>query len=541
MFKSKRLLLLLSLLFAITVVLAACAGDGEPAEDTTDENDSTEDGGGEGAGSGDNDLVIAVPSDVVSLSPQGENDTPSTNVRTNIYETLTNLDENQEIIPGLASSWDNVDDTTWEFQLEEGVTFHDGSDFNAEAVKKSFDRMMDEKVASPYQFLVEQVESVEVVDDYTVRFNLEYPYAPLLSNLAHGGTGIISPDAIDADYEQMEDGGDPDAYINQNPSGTGPFELDEWVPGEKVTIAPFDGYWGENAKLDSVTFKVVSEQSSRVAELETGVSDVADQIGPNNLERVDGLPEASLLQEPSVSVSYIGFNTQKEPFDDERVRQALSMAVDKDQIIDGVMNGVGLPAIGPIAPPVFGYDADIEGLPYDVEKAKELLAEAGYEDGFETTIWTNDNEQRVDTAVTLQSQLAEIGVDVKVEELEWGAYLDGTANGEHDMFILGWTTVTADADYGLYPLFHSSQHGDPGNRSFIADDELDKLLDDGRRETDAAKRQEIYTEAQERLVELAPAMYTHHQEYLLGVKDSVKDFSVDPNGVYQIKSAYIEE
>lgn len=544
--KSKHLVLMLSLLFALSIVLVACAGDGEPDEDTTDESDQTEEGTGEEgseeeAAAGSGELVIAVPSDVVSLSTQGQNDVPSSNVRENIYETLTNLDENQEIIPGLATDWEQVDDVTWEFNLQEGVTFHDGAEFNAEAVKKSFDRLVDENIASPFAFLVEQVESVEVVDDYTVRFNLEYPYAPLLANLAHSGTAIMSPTIIDEDYAQLEDGGDVDGYINQNPSGTGPFELDEWSPGEFVKLARFEDYWGDTAKLESVQFKVVSEQSSRVAELETGVSHVADQIGPNNIARVDGLPDAGVLQEPSVSVAYIGFNTEKEPFDDVRVRQALSMAVDKDEIIEGVMNGVGIPAIGALAPPVFGFDDSIEGLPYDVEQAKELLAEAGYEDGFETTIWTNDNEQRVDTAVALQSQLSEIGVDVQIEELEWGAYLERTSNGDHDMFILGWSTVTSDADYGLFPLFHSSQHGEPGNRSFLADDEVDALLDEGRRETDPEARQEIYTEVQQKLVDLAPMMYTHHQEYLLGVNDSVKDFGINAQGIYQFKEAYIEE
>ncbi|WP_018933559.1 glutathione ABC transporter substrate-binding protein [Gracilibacillus lacisalsi] len=538
--KSKHLVLMLSLLFVLSIALVACAGDGEP-EETTDENDSAEEGSENEEAAGSGELVITVPSDVVSLSAQGQNDVPSSNVRENIYETLTTLNDDQEIEPGLATDWEQVDDLTWEFHLQEGVTFHDGAEFNAEAVKKSFDRLADEEIASPYVFLIEQVESVEVVDDYTVRFNLEYPYAPLLANLAHSGTAIMSPTIIDEDYAQLEDGGDVDEYINQNPSGTGPFKLEDWSAGESVTLTPYEDYWGDNAKLDSVQFKVVAEQSSRVAELETGVTHVADQIGPNNMSRVDGLPDASVLQSPSVSVSYIGFNTEKEPFDDVRVRQALSMAINKDEIINGVMNGVGIPAIGALAPPVFGFDDSIEGLPYDVDQAKELLAEAGYEDGFETTIWTNDNEQRVDTAVALQAQLGEIGVDIEIRELEWGAYLEGTANGEHDMFILGWSTVTADADYGLYPLFHSSQHGEPGNRSFISDDEVDELLDAGRRETDPEARQEIYSEVQEKLVDLAPMMYTHHQEYLLGVSDSVKDFSINAQGIYQIKDAYIEE
>ncbi|MFD2629272.1 glutathione ABC transporter substrate-binding protein [Oceanobacillus kapialis] len=538
--KSKKFLLLFSLVLFLSLILAACAGDGEVEEDTGGSGDSAE--GGEGdAGSGGGDLTIAIGSDIVSLSAHGANDIPSGNVQDNIYETLTKLDENQEVQPGLATEWEQVDDTTWEFTLQEGVTFHDGAEFNAEAVKANFDRLVDEDIASPRAFLFEAVDSVEVVDDYTLRINLSYPYAPLLANLAHSGAAIMSPDVITEDYAQLEEGGDVDAYINQNPAGTGPFKFESWNPGAEVVLTKNEDYWGEPAKLNSVTFKVVSEQSARIAELETGASDVADNIGPNNISRVENADGLSLLQEPSVSLSYVGFNAQKEPFDDVRVRQAISMAINKEALIDGVYNGVGIPAIGPLAPPVFGYDESVEGLEYNVEEAKSLLAEAGYEDGFETTIWTNDNEQRVDTAVAIQEQLSEIGIDVQIEELEWGAYLERTANGEHDMFILGWSNATSDADYGMYPLFHSSQVGSPGNRSFLENEELDAVLEEARQETDPAARQELYTEAQEMLVELAPMVYIHHQEYILGVDDSVKDFGIDAQGIYQIKNTYIEE
>src|SRR5699024_2013724 len=265
------------------------------------------------------------------------------NVQENIYETLTTLDENQEVQPGLAEDWEEVDETTWDFHLREDVTFHDGAELTAEVVKMNFERLMDDKIASPRAFLLEAVESVEVRDEYTVRINLKYPYAPLLANLAHSGTGIMSPNIIEKDYAQMEEGGDVDTYINQNPVGTGPFVFEEWTPGESVVLTRNDNYWGKPAKLDSVTFKVVTEQSSRIAEAS----------GPNNVCRVEGMPNAKVVQGPSVSLSDVGFNVQKAPFDDQKVRQAISMAIDKEEIIQGVYNGVGIPAIGPLAPPVF--------------------------------------------------------------------------------------------------------------------------------------------------------------------------------------------
>lgn len=498
-------------------------------------------------------LVIAVGADIVSLSTHGSNDVPSSNVQENIYETLTRLDENQQLQPGLAEKWEEVDETTWDFYLREGVKFHDGEELTAEAVKVNFERLKDPRIGSPRAFLLDQVTEVEVVDTYVVRLHLEYAYAPLLSNLAHNGTAIMSPKIIEEDYAQLvereenddEEGikeGDPDAYINQNPAGTGPFKLKEWAPGSHVTLERFDDYWGEKAKLETVQFKVVTEPSSRVAELDTGASHVADGIGPNNIDRVNNMDNASALQVPSVSLNYIGFNVEKEPFNDVRVRQAISMAIDKNEIIEGIYDNVGIPAIGPVAPLVFGFDESVSGLEYNIEKAKELLAEAGYPNGFKTTIWTNDgNEQRSLTAIAVQSQLAELGIEVEIDELEWGAYLERTANGEHDMFILGWSTVTSDADYGMYPLFHSSQVGAPGNRTFLKDDKLDEILQAARMETDQDERQRLYSEAQEMLVELAPMIYIMHGEHLLGVNNKLKGFSVNAQGIYQLREAYFED
>lgn len=576
--KNFKLLFMMAMITVLSVVLVACADDSdvEPEADTeegtaTETEEGTEDASGEGSGGGD--LVISEAADIVSLDPHGNNDVPSSNVRNNIYETLVYLDGDMEVQPRLATEWEEVDDTTWEFTLKEGVTFHDGSEFNAEVVEANLDRVLDPAVASPRMFLYEMITDVEAVDDYTVQISLEYPFAPILAHLAHDGGGMLSKEVIDADYEAAladageemsveeyyelrEEGGDAhqevaDAitestgdHVAENAIGTGPFTLESRSAGEEVVLANNADYHDEEsaAELDSVTFKVVPETAARIAEIETGTSHVAGATEPTNVERIESHDAIELDQTPSLGLSYVGFNVEKEPLDDPLVRQAISHAIDREAIIDGIYEGVGTPAEGPLAPGVFGYDESVEGIQYDLDRAKELMAEAGQEDGFELEILTNDdNPQRVDTAIYIQEALEELNIDVSVQQLEWGAYLETTAAGDHDMFVLGWSTVTGDADYGMYALLHSSMHGDPGNRSFLSNDNVDALLEEGRTETDPDARQEIYSELQEGLVDVAPMIYIHHQDFLTGISSDVENFEVDALGIYQMRDTTISE
>ncbi len=558
--KSLKQLLALSAVLFLTLVLAACTSDSDVQPEGEDSAEGTPAGG--------QDLVISEMSDIVSMDPHGNNDVPSSNVRYNLYDGLTVLNEDMEVEPGLATEWEQVDDTTWSFTLRDDVTFHDGTQFNAEAVVANLDRVLDPAMASPRMFLYEMITEVEAVDEFTVEITTEYPFAPLLAHLAHDGGGMISKDVIDADYQQaldaagedmtaeeyyeLRDSGEAEevqdaisselgTYVTENPVGTGTFKLQERTPGEQVVLERNDDYYGEAATLDTVTFKVVPETASRIAEIESGTSHIAGTVESSNADRIANGAETALDETESMSLSYIGFNTEKEPLNDPKVRQAISYAIDREEIINGVYDGVGIPAKGPLAPGVFGYDENVEGISYDIEKAKELLAEAGYEDGLDLSIWTNDSPERVNTAVYLQESLQEIGINLTVEQLEWGAYLEETAAGNHDMFILGWSTVTGDADYGTYPLFHSSMHGDPGNRSFLSDDKVDELLEAGRREADEEARLEIYSELQNHLVDVAPMAYIHHQNYLTGMNSNVQNFWVDAQGIYHLDEVTIGE
>lgn len=535
---NKRSLFFTSLT-AAALLLAACGtDDSDPVDEGTDPGEET---GTDTEGAQGGDLIIGQLSDAVSLDPHGSNDTPSSNVAYNIYEALLIQDENMELQPGLATEWEMVDDLTWQFTLREDVTFHDGSEFNADVVQANFERILDEEIASPRAFLYEMVEEINVIDDYTVEFVTEYPFSPLPAHIAHNGGGLMSAEVIAEDYEAIENGSEPGSVINENPVGTGPFVFESWTPGDEIVLNRNDDYWGGAPALDSITFRVVPEGSTRLADLETGAIHISDPLSPSDVSRVEGTDGMSVNSQPSVGLSYIGFNAQKEPFDDPLVRQAISKAIDKDTIINGIYDGVGLPAESPLAPDVFGYDENVSGLEYNVEEARELLAEAGYEDGFSTTLWTNDNQDRIDTATAVQAQLEEIGIDVEIEQVEWGAYLEDTAAGEHDMFILGWTTVTGDADYGMYPLFHSDNFGEAGNRTFFATDELDSLLEEARQSSDEDERLDLYSRAQEILVDEAPMLYIHHMEFLLAVSDDVEGLWQHPTGILMLRDVSLNQ
>src|SRR5699024_9515 len=253
----------------LALVLAACASEpdetgGTSGSDDDGNNDAeaseTEEGG---------DLVIASSADAVSLDPAGSNDVPSSNVAENIYESLVKQNMDMELEPSLATEWDAVEDDVWEFKLREDVKFHDGTDFNAEVVKSNIERVIDEEVGSPRAFLYEMVSDIEVVDDYTVRFVTEYPFAPLPAHVAHSGGAMVSLDLIEEDYEAMENGEEPGSVITENPVGTGFFKFEEWQPGDYVRLVKNEDYWDDPANLDSVTFKVVDEDQTRVAELLT--------------------------------------------------------------------------------------------------------------------------------------------------------------------------------------------------------------------------------------------------------------------------------
>lgn len=524
----KRYLVVLSMMLILSLLVVGCSSNTEQ-EVTTEAPGTTVAESTEPAAPAKDTLIVGMGADAKSLDPHATNDQPSSRVAKQIYNTLVNQNEAMELEPGLAESWTQIDDLTYEFKLKQGVMFHNGEELKASDVKFTILRALE---SSHIGHIVGAIdgEKIEIVDDYTIRISTKEPFAPMIAHMAHTAMGILNEKAV---TEAGEDYG-------QKPVGTGPFKFVNWVTGDKIELERFDGYYDAAPAYKNLVFRNISDNTTRTIELESGGVDIAYDIQPTDVERVEANADLTLHRDMNLSTTYIGFNAKKAPYDNVKVRQAINYALDMAAIVDAVYGGVGAPSKGPLGPNVWASNQDLQEYGFDVEKAKELMKEAGFENGFKTTIWTNDNQQRMDIAEIVQNQLRAINIEAEVKVVEWGAYLDGTAAGEHDMFILGWVTVTGDPDYGLYALFHSSQHGAAGNRTFYSNARVDELLDAARVTADPAAREAAYKEAQEIIRDEAPWIFTWTGENLSGTRSNVKGFSQHPAGHHKLTGVYFE-
>ncbi|WP_285767357.1 glutathione ABC transporter substrate-binding protein [Peribacillus sp. SI8-4] len=512
--------LILVLFFAI--LMTGCSSNNDVSKTASDSSSAAKEGG---------TLVIARLSDAENLDQQFMSTINAASVTHHkIYEGLVQRDKNGDIQPMLAKSWKQIDDTTWEFKLREDVTFHDGTPFNADAVKKTFDRLLDPAVASPRAFVFEMVQEVKPVDEYTVQFKLKEPFSPLLSILANHEGGIISPKTIEK-YGKK---------IIQEPSGTGPFVFDTWSPGQEITLVKNKAYWGNEPKVDKVIFKVVPEDSTRISMIETGEAQIAEPLPIAVMDQVESSAAMDVYRSEGYGTEYLGFNVKNEPFNDVRVRKAIAHATEMDSIIKGVFNNVGVKANSLMGSKVFGYDASLEAYDYNLKEAKKLMAEAGYSKGLNATILTMDSKERVNLAEVLQSQLKGIGINLKVQVMEYGSFVEQVNKGQSEMFIISWRNATGDADYNQYNLFHTNSQGAAGNTFFYSNQKVDNLIDAARKEKVEEKRKELYAEAQE--IEMADTPYIPVRviENMAAVAKDVKGFSISPSGYLEINEVTIK-
>ena len=470
-------------------------------------------------------VVIAQGTDAVTLDPHDVTDSPTATVVSHMYETLFELQPNGDIVPHLATGYEvSADGTVWTIDLRDDVMFHNGVPMTAEIVKGSFDRFLDPDNAFTFRFLLDRITDVAVTGEHQIQFTLSTPFAPLLAHLTHNTTAVVLPSYV---AEQGE-------AFGEEAIGTGPFEFGSWDRGTRIDMETNDSYWGDVPQIDGVAFLAVPENTTRMALVESGEAHVAVRVPPQDIARLNAADGITVENVSSLRTIYMYFNHTMEPFTDVRVRQAFNYAVNNEEIAEFVLGGAVRPSDAAIAPGIFGY-TPVGGYEYDPERARELLAEAGFPDGLETTLYSPTGRYLQDIQITeaIQSQLAEVGIDATIETLEWSAYLDLTRQpaGENEVpvALLGWGTVTGDADYGLYALFHTSQHvPDGSNRAFYSNPEVDALLDEARVNTNPDEREALYAEALEIINADAPWLFLHSETQLVAVNDAVNGLVIHP-------------
>ncbi|WP_035445295.1 glutathione ABC transporter substrate-binding protein [Bacillus sp. UNC41MFS5] len=514
---------LLFILIGLMMIFAqACSTKSTSSNDSTSKKEATKQGG---------TLTVVRLSDATKLDPAFITDIPSANiVYQKVYQTLIAPDKDFKIQPQLAKEWNVLNDTTWEFKLQEGVKFHDGAPFNAEAVKTTFDRILDPKTESPQREKFSMIKEIKVVDDYTVQLLLEYPYAPLLSILASQEGSIISPKALKENPESL----------SQHPVGTGPFVFESWKTGQEISLKRNENYWGKKPNIDRVVFKVVPEDATRLAMIETGEAHINDQVPVTEIERIEASDKMGLYRTEGLAVEYLGFNTKKKPFDDVRVRKAISHGIEREAIIKGVYNNVGTLANVAMSPKVLGYSDKVKAYDYDLNEAKKLLKEAGYEKGLNVTLLTSDRKERINMAEVMQSQLKGIGINVKIQVMEYGAYIDMIEKGEHDMAIGGWGNATGDGDYNQYNLFHSASQGAAGNHFYYSNPEVDKMIESARKERDEQKRLKLYEEVMQKEIDDAVYVPIRNYEHLAAYSKNVSGFWLNAANYLMIDDVVIK-
>ncbi|HSR12693.1 MAG TPA: ABC transporter substrate-binding protein, partial [Thermodesulfobacteriota bacterium] len=436
---------------------------------------------------------------------------PAWNVHLQMFDTLLVRDADIKIKPHLAESYKLVNDTTWDFKLRKGVKFHNGEDFNAATVKFVLERMADSKLKLRQTVFQGVIDRVDIVDDYTVRIITKKPYPVMDAMLS------IYGQAIPPKYFQ-EKGAE---YFATHPVGTGPYKFVRWVKDDNILLEANQAYWRGAPKIKKVMFRPIPEATTRVAALQTQEADIITNIPPHLMKLMDWKGRSVVSKVPSVRVIFMAFDTTKGgPVADKRVRQAIAMGVNMETNIKKILEGNAILLGSPMTPKHNGYDPAVKPYAYDPEKAKKLLADAGFANGFDFVLNTpngrylNDKEM----AEAVVGDLRKIGIRATVKAHEWGTYMSSMmyAHNAAPAYILGWGNTSFDADFTINPLMRSGML--LSNLNFPA---LDKLIDEGISTMDAKKRLKIYSDAAKVIKEEAMWGWMYQQVDIYGASERV--------------------
>jgi peptide/nickel transport system substrate-binding protein len=571
--KSFRLLLLLAGLL-LALGLAGCGGDGD--EDDAGDTGAAETGGGGGKGG---TLVFGSSADPVVLDFALISDGESYRVNLQIYETLIEQKPGTtELEPGLAKSWEsNEDGTAWTFALQEGVRFHDGSPFNAEAVCANFDRWYNftgsfqnasatyywqfgfgggfakpasEDVVGPEDSLY---KSCEAVDEHTVTLNLNRPSATILQAMTLGPLSIQSPTAMEQ-YGANEGEVDADGifhptgtYGTEHPSGTGPFKFESWTREDRLVLVRNEDYWGEKALLDKLIFRPIADNAARLQALQTGEIDGYDLVEPQDIPTIEGDENFQILDRPAFNVAYVGFNISTPPLDDVEVRKAIAYGLDRQAVVDNFYGGRGEVATQFLPPELPGWADDVMQYEFDPDQAKQILQDAGYELPVEIEFWYPSDVTRPympdpkRNFEAFRESLEQSGFKVTPKSAPWDPdYLGLNNEGKQPLHLIGWTGDYGDPDNFIGTFFQTDnpQFGLEKSKEL---DPVQEILDQAEIETDEAKRTELYQEANRMLMELLPGVPYAHTAPAIAFKANVKGYVPSPVDNQSFATVSIEE
>jgi len=482
-----------------------------------------------------NVLVVGQIAEPKSLDPATITAVNDFRIVMNIYDGLTRYkDGSLEVEPALAKSWDiSKDGTVYTFHLRENITFHDGTPFNASAVKFNFDRMLNKNhpyydVTGPFplSFFFSSVEKVTVVDEYTVRFQLKEPYAPFLSNLAYPTGLIVSPAAIKKHGEDF----------GRNPVGTGAYKFVEWKSNERVVVERNDKYWEGAPKLKTVIFRPITDGNTRVTEMLSGGLDIMVETPADSVDIFKKSDQFKLYEQAGPHLWFLILNMKEGPFQNKQVRQAVNYGINKEAIVENILKNTATVANSP-TPAAFSWahNSKLKPYPYDPEKAKKLVKEAGY-NGAKITFYVTEGgsgmlaPKAMGTAI--QADLAKIGLDVEIQTFEWNTFLskvnDGL-EGKADMAEMAW--MTNDPDTLPYLALRTDAWPSKGgfNSGYYSNPVVDELLEKARKSTSQAKRAEYYKKMQEIVYEDAPWAFIANWKQNAVSKSNVKNFKLQPS------------
>lgn len=535
---------IIALILLLSLLLSACA----PANQSTtkkEEGQQTSQGEGEKKDGKDEQkeqqgkeepkeekfkdtLIFAQGADVTSLDPHIGRETPAVTVHCQIFDTLVATDSEKNIVPHIAEKYEVIGDQAVKFFLRKGVKFHNGEELKAEDVKYSLERA---SVSPRVTYIFDFIDHVEIVDDYTVIVHTKMPYAPILNNLAHPCGAILNKKVMEADEES----------VKTNPIGCGPYKFVQWKQNEGVTLEAFEDYYMGAPKTKHVEMKVIPEAAQRLIALETGEIDIAYGIQQNDVEKVKNNDKLDIASRNTSFVTYLTLNTTVAPFDNLEFRQAMAHAIDKQLLVDTLLYGQGETTNSIITDVVFGGVKEQKGLEYDVDKAKALLEKSGVKLPVEITIDVNDNQTRIDTCQVLQSMFQEIGIEAKVNVMEFGAMIEKANKSDAGIQMAGWITSTSDADYTFYPLFHSTMAGAPGNRSFYSNATVDEKIMQARKTTNYDERKTLYAQIGDIIAQECPVIPLYSTKENVGLNKKVKSFEADPIGYHKLANVSVTE